>query len=1121
VDGKEQAVTESTIDFVRDVNPLLSRLGCNQGTCHGAAKGKNGFKLSLRGYDPLFDVQALTDDLASRRVNVASPQDSLMLLKPTAAVPHEGGQVLTRDHPYYRVLREWIAGGAKLSLSTPRVAQIAIFPQNPVLERIGDRQRFRIMAIYGDGASREVTGQAFVDSGNTDVATVGQDGFLTATRRGEAPVLARYEGQYAATTLTVMGDRSGFTWQEPTTWGRIDELVAAKWQRMKIQPSDLCSDAEFVRRVYLDLTGLPPTSADVGAFMADLRDTRVKRDELVDRLVGSDDYVDYWTNKWADLLQVNRKFLGKEGAASLRKWIRNEIASNTPYDQFVRKILSASGSNRENPPASYYKVLRTPENIMENTTHLFLAVRFNCNKCHDHPFERWTQDQYYQTAAFFAQVDLKNDPAGGEGKIGGSAVEGAKPLYEIVFDRMQGDVKHERTGQPTPPVFPFELVRRDADRQTLEQGGATNTEANGAAGSCVNTDSADPAGSRRDQFASWITSPNNPYFVRSYVNRIWGYLFGVGIMEPIDDIRAGNPPTNPELLNYLSEEFVQSGFDVRHMMRLVCKSRSYQLSIAVNRWNADDKINYSHGRARRLPAEVLADSVYRVTGSTSRFPEVEAGTRAAALPDSGIELPGGFLNALGRPARESACECERSSGLQLGPVMSLISGPAIADAIADPNNELARLVAQEPDDAKLVNKVFLRILNRPATDNEIGATIQAMNGIDSDHQKLAASYRERQEVVAPIRAQQEQQRELAIADAKQTLSRYQQELEPKLAELDRQRVEKVGQLSTALAEHQKSFATKLAEWEQQQSPGKVEWTVLEPMTLKASRDAKLVKQDDLSVLAEVTQGPVAYTFVAETTLTGITGLRLEAIADDRLPSRGPGLAENGNFVLTEFDLKVASKATPRKQQQVKLENPLADLSQPSYEIKTAVDGQRPQQNNGWAIVQGTGVTHWATFELKEPIGSEGGTILTFTLDQQYVDKKHSLGKFRISVATAAPGVGLSYPGDIARTLRVAPESRDESQKSDLLEFFASRDEEYRKRRIELANASKPLPPDAKLVELQNYLAEVSRPVPEDSKLVQLRHDVEYSTKQLDNKRLTGVQDLAWALINSPAFLFNH
>ncbi len=624
--------------FIRDINPVLSRAGCNAGTCHGSAKGKNGFKLSLRGYDPIFDHRALTDDLAARRINLASPGDSLMIVKPTGVAPHVGGKLFDRDSPYERTLRRWIAGGAKLDLSVARVVKLEIFPKDPVIETIGDGQQMRVVATYSDATTRDVTREAFIDSGNTEVATGDRQGVMTAIRRGEAPVLARFEGSYAATTLTVMGDRNGFVWQTPETWGRIDELVANKWQRMKIRPSGLCSDAEFLRRVYLDLTGLPPTADDVRAFLADGRDTRAKRNAVIDRLIGSDDFIEHWTNKWADLLQVNRKFLGPEGAAAFRAWIRGQVAANTPYDQFVQQIMTATGSNLENPPASYFKILREPTDTMEATTHLFLAVRFNCNKCHDHPFERWTQDQYYQTAAYFARLDLKPDPASGDRKIEGTSVESAKPLYEIVGDKAQGEVIHDRTKAVAPPKFPFPVAALHRDHAT-----------------------------RRQELADWLTSPANPYFAKSYVNRLWGYLLGAGIVEPLDDMRAGNPPSDPELLDYLTHEFVDHQFDVRHVLRLICHSRSYQLSIEANRWNSDDKINYSHALARRLPAEVLYDAIHRVTGSTSRIPGVPDGTRAEALPDAGIGSPDGFLANLGRPARESVCECERARACSLVP----------------------------------------------------------------------------------------------------------------------------------------------------------------------------------------------------------------------------------------------------------------------------------------------------------------------------------------------------------------------------------------------------------------------------------------------------------------------
>ena len=751
------------IDFAHDVAPVLSRLGCNAGTCHGSAQGKNGFKLSLRGYDPLFDVRSLTDDLAARHINLASPDDSMMLSKPSGRVPHVGGALIQPGEPYYEMIRSWVSDGAKLDLTTPRVTKISVAPADPVVQRIGAKQQLQVMATYSNGEVRDVSREAFLESANSEVAVAGRAGLITAVRRGEAPVLARFEGNYASTTLTVMGDRSGFAWTDPPAINKIDELVAAKWKRMKILPSGLCSDADFLRRVHLDLTGLPPSADEVRAFLADTRDSRVKRDELIDRLIGNNEFVDYWTNKWADLLQVNRKFLGVEGAVAFRTWIRTQVDANIPYDKFVRSIMTAKGSNRENPAAAYFKILRDPAATMENTTQLFLGVRFNCNKCHDHPFERWTQDQYYETAAYFAQVGLSRDPASSGRMIGGTNVESAKPLFEVVADMGAGDMVHDRTKAVTPPRFPFSCSYNKPE---------TNAP-------------------RRFELAEWLTAKDNPYFAKSYVNRLWGYLLGVGIIEPLDDIRAGNPATNPELLDYLIQEFLQSGFDVRHVMRLVCKSRTYQLSVETNKWNADDKVNYAHAAARRLPAEVLLDTVYRVTGSISKFPGVAAGIRAAALPDSGVELPSGFLTTFGRPARESACECERSSGLQLGPIMALVSGPTLGDAIADPANELTKLVATQSDDTKLVEELFMRILNRPPTAAEIETCRNDMQAVDQDHQRMAQELGRRETDFALRRPLLERQRQAAIASAQTALTGYEAELAPKLAEQTRQRAQAV------------------------------------------------------------------------------------------------------------------------------------------------------------------------------------------------------------------------------------------------------------------------------------------------------------------------------------------
>lgn len=678
---------EYEASFVRDVQPTLSKLGCNAGTCHGADKGKNGFKLSLRGYDPLFDHRALVDDHAGRRFNRSAPDQSLMLMKPAGGVPHQGGVLMRPGERRYELLRRWIAGGVKLDIDSPRVESIELLPHDPQLAMPEMQQQMVVIAHYTDGSRRDVTADAFVDTSEKEIVDVDTHGLVTAVRRGEAALLARYEGRYAATTATVMGDRTGFDWVDMPEHNWVDMLVYDKLERVKILPSELCTDAEFVRRVYLDLTGLPPTPHDVREFLADRRPTRTKRDELVDRLIGSDYFVEHWTNKWADLLQVNRKFLSEKGAWSLRHWIRDAVATNMPYDQFVHAILTGSGSTYQNPAASYLRVLREPDLAMENSTQLFLGVRFNCNKCHDHPFERWTQDQYYDLAAYFAQVGRKS---------------GTSPEEEIIYDtRGRGEIMHPRTGTPASPAFPY-----------------------------THADLATDDATRRQQFAHWVVSPENKYFASSYVNRLWSYLLGTGIIEPVDDIRAGNPPTNPALLDRLTDEFVQSGFDSRHILRTICKSRVYQHSLVTNQWNEDDTKNYSHAIARRLPAETLYNAVQRATGTVSKLPGVPEGYYATQLPDSSVSLPGDFLDLFGRPPRESACECERSGGVMLGQALNLVNGPTIANAIAAPENRIAELVERQSENTLLVEELFVSILCRPPTPEELSTGTEAIRAAE-------------------------------------------------------------------------------------------------------------------------------------------------------------------------------------------------------------------------------------------------------------------------------------------------------------------------------------------------------------------------------------------------------
>ena len=1078
-------------DFVRDVAPVLSKLGCNTGTCHGSAQGKNGFKLSLRGYDPIFDTRALTDDHGSRRVNLASPDDSLMLLKASGGVPHVGGVLTHRDSPAYATIRTWIADGARLDPTSAKVASIAVHPLNPVVGQVGARQQLRVVATYTDGSTRDVSRLAFTESGNNEVALADKTGLMTALRRGEAPVLVRYEGAYAATTLTVMGDRTGFAWTDPPTRNRIDELTAAKWRRLKIEPSGECTDTEFLRRATLDLTGLPPTAVEVRAFAAAATPSAAKRAALVDRLMARPEFVDFWTNKWADLLQVNRKFLGVEGAVGFRNWIREQVAANVPYDQFVRSILTATGSNKSNPAASYYKILREPTAIMENTTQLFLAVRYNCNKCHDHPFERWTQDQYYELAAFFANVGLREDPASQGKKLGGSAVESAAPLFEMVYDKKDGRVIHDRTKAVAPAEFPFP---------------------------CAGGESADPT-NRRAALAAWITSKENPYFARSYVNRLWGYLFGVGIIEPIDDIRAGNPASNPELLDYLTREFVDSGFDSRHVIRLICQSRTYGLSIAPNKWNSDDKINFSHASARRLPAEVLLDSVYRVTGSSSNFPGVPPGTRAAALPDSGVELPSGFLSTFGRPVRESACECERSSGLQLGPVMALVSGPTLGDAIADPGNDVTKLVAEEPDNTRLVEELFLRILNRPATPAEVTTCLADLAAIDQDGSRLADLAAARAFEVAAELPQLEAARLAAITTAQAALDTFEQAHAPRLAAEEGARLGRIAQAEADLQAHEATEAAALAAWVQTQSPIN-RWRALVPVSVRDTNQADFAIHPDGSVLASGALEKGVITIVAETDLASLTGLRLEVLSDPSLPAQGPGRAGNGNFVLNELKVTVAPKNDPKQTKPVMLLNPVADFTQAGFEIKSAVDNS-PNTGKGWAVAGGTGRTHWATFDIHGLAGFPGGSIVTVTMSHKYTDGTHMPGKFRIS-ATATPGpVGLSLSDELQTVITTAPEVRTEAQTAALRAYRRAEDKTLAAKQATLATARQPLPIDPDRLKLRARLAEAQQPIPPDARLTQLRQDATTSHQQAEAKRLTAAQDIAWALINSPSFLFNH
>lgn len=660
------------VSFVRNVMPVLSKIGCNAGACHGAQAGKNGFKLSLRGYDPEYDYQVLIRDISGRRFNRAKPEKSLMLMKPTQGVPHEGGLVLDEESRHYKMIYQWIKEGVKPDMGiAQRPVALEVVPNEFVLDMPGMMQQMHVNAVFPDGSKRNITRDCKFTSTFPDVAAVDENGLVTALRRGESAVLVRYEGAFSTNNLIVMGDRSGFVWQDQPELNYVDTLVYNKLEELKILPSEVCTDEEFIRRAYLDLTGIPPQPKTVLAFLDNKSEN--KRIELVDELIGNDEYVEQWTHKIADLLQCNRKYLGEKGVWVFRMWIRDAVKNNVPYDKFVSELIMASGSTYQNPAANFYRVNREPSTAVENITQVFLGVRFQCAKCHDHPFEKWTQEQYYQLGAFFGSVGLKT---------------GSLPDEEIVFTKYaDAEVIHPKKNTAVPALVPY---------------GKTDDNAN-----------------LQREIAEWLTSSDNDLFARSTVNRFWSYFTGKGIIEPVDDIRNSNPPSNPELLDKLTKEFIDSGFDLRHLIRTICTSRVYQHSVKSNEWNEGDERNFSHAIARRLSAEQMLDAISVATGTTPDFGELPEGFRACELPDSTVKDEGGFLKLFGRPERESACECERTSEVSLSHALTLINGPTVSDAIADPVGRVAKLVEANIDRKQMVKDIYLAALSRNPKQEEL------------------------------------------------------------------------------------------------------------------------------------------------------------------------------------------------------------------------------------------------------------------------------------------------------------------------------------------------------------------------------------------------------------------
>jgi hypothetical protein len=671
-----------SVSFRNDAMAVFAKAGCSAGACHGNKTGKGGFKLSLRGQDPDIDFVTLTRDLAARRTNPMEPDQSLILLKPTGQIAHEGGVRFTKDSPEYGILRRWIeAGTPRDSESTPVLERLIVTPREAVLVEPANEARIRAEAIFSDGSRRDVSNLAVYEQ-STDLAKISPDGLVRGNRPGETTVIVRYLDKHQPVRLAFVPARPEFVWRDTPVVNYVDEQIFEKLKQMRTNPSELCTDSEFVRRAYLDLLGILPTGDEARAFVADA--AADKRSRLVDQLLERPEYADHWALKWADLLRNEERVLDRKGVQSFHHWIRQSVATNKPLDRFVRELLAGRGSTYANPPANYYRANRDAVVRGEATGQLFLGIRLQCAQCHNHPFDRWTQDDYYGWADVFSRVDYK---------ILENRRQDTNDKHEfvgeqIVFEAAEGSVKDPRGVNVTPRLL----------------GGAALT-----------TD-----GSRLEAVAEWVTSPKNPYFARSQVNRIWYHLMGRGLVDPVDDFRPTNPATHPGLLDALAKDLVASGYDVKHLIRVIMNSRAYGLSWEPNDTNANDEINYSHALPRRLTAEQLLDAQHQFAGVAAEFAGYPKGIRAGQIPGVRATRPRErkttasdmFLVTFGKPPRELVCECERSGDTTLGQTFQLISGPQTTRLLADPDNRLAKLIDAGKSDAEIVQELYWAALSR-------------------------------------------------------------------------------------------------------------------------------------------------------------------------------------------------------------------------------------------------------------------------------------------------------------------------------------------------------------------------------------------------------------------------
>jgi hypothetical protein len=667
----ERAAARYPLGFRNHVIPVLTKMGCNSGPCHGAAAGKNGFKLTLRGYDPELDYLTLTRQASARRINKVDPGSSLMLLKPTLAVSHGGGKRFSPRSPEYHVIADWIAAGTPAPAEwDPVMTRLEVFPASARLG-VGTEQPLLVRAHFSDGHAEDVTRWVKFSSNESAVATVDQRGTVSMTGPGEAAISAWYLSKLVTARMTspFPGTIDAGVYARAPRANFVDDLVLAKLAELNIEPSPLSSDAEFIRRAFLDAAGILPTADEVRTFLADRSpDKRVK---LVDALLARPEYVDYWSYKWSDLLLVSSRSLPSNAMWSYYNWIRQNVEANTPWDRMAREILTASGNTLSNGAANYFVLHKNPVAITENVSMTFMGFSITCARCHNHPLEKWTQKDYYQMANLFSRVASK---------------AGADRGDTIIYTARTGDINHPRLNVPLPP--------KPLDGPAISLDAATD---------------------RREVFVNWLVAPENPFFARSLVNRVWKNFMGRGLVEAVDDIRDANPPSNPALLEALTRDFVVHRFDVKHLARTIMTSTTYQLTSTPEGKNANDLKYHSHYIARRLPAEVILDAISQVTGVGEDFPGFP-GRRAMQLPDASVDSY--FLTAFGRPSRLTAAASERQQEPSITQALHVINGETIHRKLRASKGLIHELVTVNASNDAAIERIYLAALNRYPSDEE-------------------------------------------------------------------------------------------------------------------------------------------------------------------------------------------------------------------------------------------------------------------------------------------------------------------------------------------------------------------------------------------------------------------